>query len=381
MRKYLLFIIFLIIFSQCAFSQCPVTASAWPSTIYCGDSVTLSAIHSTVQPIISDFNDGKIDDKLKVTSNGVVVDSTDTIYDCFGHPPEGSHYLFMSSASDTPRYVETVPLDLIKEEPTGGTICFFMKYGTQNGNGDLHDMCEGIENISEGIYLEYNTGGGWVTMNYWNPNTTGDPVGGGHDSLLTIWCRYCMKLPVESITGSTKFRLIQKNCDGPGYDTWGIDDITVVMDVDGYKYDWTHDQLPPSDSSGTPKVAPSRNTTYTVNYSNGSKSCSDEVDVTVLEPVDMKHADPDCMYSYLYVPVAFTPNGDGLNDVFLPVALSVHEYEMEIYDRWGTVVFYTRNHLEGWTGEAPSGVYSYTITIKNIDGVTRYYMDKVVLIR
>lgn len=52
----------------------------------------------------------------------------------------------------------------------------------------------------------------------------------------------------------------------------------------------------------------------------------------------------------IYVPNAFTPNGDGLNDIFQPKGFGVIEYELNIFDRWGEKVFSTKKFEEGWNG-------------------------------
>jgi len=50
-------------------------------------------------------------------------------------------------------------------------------------------------------------------------------------------------------------------------------------------------------------------------------------------------------------PNAFTPNGDGENDIFKPeIHHSVKSFKMEIYNRWGELVFYTEDIETGWTG-------------------------------
>lgn len=76
----------------------------------------------------------------------------------------------------------------------------------------------------------------------------------------------------------------------------------------------------------------------------------------------------------LFTGDAFSPNGDGLNDLFIPifqVDYEVIDYELIIYNRWGKVVFYTKNILEGWNGipvgtnyEPQIDVYSWIINVK-----------------
>jgi len=60
--------------------------------------------------------------------------------------------------------------------------------------------------------------------------------------------------------------------------------------------------------------------------------------------------DPDVI---IYIPNAFTPTEDGLNDEFLPVTNGVNpdKYEFWVFDRWGNMIFYTDDLNEGWDGK------------------------------
>jgi gliding motility-associated-like protein len=57
----------------------------------------------------------------------------------------------------------------------------------------------------------------------------------------------------------------------------------------------------------------------------------------------------------VFVPNAFSPDGDGTNEVFLPTAVGVKSYELWIFDRWGNELFYTNDAKIGWDGTYPSG--------------------------
>ena len=66
--------------------------------------------------------------------------------------------------------------------------------------------------------------------------------------------------------------------------------------------------------------------------------------------------------AYLWVPTAFSPNGDGVNDTFAVVGGNFRTFTMMIYDRWGTRIFSTDDYRTGWDGTwkgkpAPEGVY------------------------
>jgi len=50
-------------------------------------------------------------------------------------------------------------------------------------------------------------------------------------------------------------------------------------------------------------------------------------------------------------PNAFTPGGDNLNDIFLPICVGTEEYELKIYDKWGENLFTTNDFQQGWNGK------------------------------
>ena len=58
----------------------------------------------------------------------------------------------------------------------------------------------------------------------------------------------------------------------------------------------------------------------------------------------------DCMEGF-FVPSAFTPNNDGKNDIFRPLIFgNVKQYQFTIYNRWGQIVFRTKEIGKGWDG-------------------------------
>jgi len=76
----------------------------------------------------------------------------------------------------------------------------------------------------------------------------------------------------------------------------------------------------------------------------------------------------------VYVPNAFTPNGDGLNDLFVPeIKCSPEIFQLSIFNRWGTEVFYTTDPTDYWNGDSKNnedyflteGVYHYVLRYDN----------------
>jgi gliding motility-associated-like protein len=73
----------------------------------------------------------------------------------------------------------------------------------------------------------------------------------------------------------------------------------------------------------------------------------------------------------LYIPNAFTPNGDGINEEFKPIgdAVDAEDYTFSIYNRLGELIFQTNNLNNGWNGtykgkDLPNGVYVWKIRAK-----------------
>lgn len=81
-----------------------------------------------------------------------------------------------------------------------------------------------------------------------------------------------------------------------------------------------------------------------------------------------------------FIPSSFTPNSDGLNDVFFPVfspyGLDFNTFEMTIFDRWGEVIYQTKDATKGWNGSklnkgdvtCKPDSYVYVIKFKDLDG-------------
>lgn len=139
------------------------------------------------------------------------------------------------------------------------------------------------------------------------------------------------------------------------------------------------------------------------NYDLADGGVSDECDFTysftdgglfaIIQTVYNEFGCPDSAIRYVtvegfvfYAPNAFTPDGDGTNDLFLPIALGVSEYLLEIYNRWGEKVFETTDRFRGWDGKyrdllSQDGVYIYKVRLEDMQSIPHEYVGHVTLLR
>jgi len=90
----------------------------------------------------------------------------------------------------------------------------------------------------------------------------------------------------------------------------------------------------------------------------------------------------------VFIPTAFTPNGDGINEVFYVYGAEITSFNMKMFDRWGNLIFESNNLYEGWDGRANGGteisqqdVYVYKVDIKDFEGKQHKYTGSVTLMK
>ena len=137
--------------------------------------------------------------------------------------------------------------------------------------------------------------------------------------------------------------------------------------LDEYSYQWTPGTFLSCQRCHNPVSEPDRDMTYYFTYTDENNcSITDSVKVNVIFE--------------LYIPNAFSPDGDNLNDVFYAYSHLIAEFEMEIFDRWGEQVFYSNDINVGWDGTlnqhpAQVDVYVYKIRYRRVH--TRNVIEKV----
>jgi gliding motility-associated-like protein len=130
------------------------------------------------------------------------------------------------------------------------------------------------------------------------------------------------------------------------------------------------------DESTDSEFEPTVTGDYYVQVTVGPCVVSDTVHVTLI----------DCAI-IIEMPNVFTPNGDAINDVFIPKSYEgISSARMIILNRWGRTIFETENIEEGWSGDSandksPDGVYFYIVSYTDIENKQGELKGTVTLIR
>jgi len=120
-------------------------------------------------------------------------------------------------------------------------------------------------------------------------------------------------------------------------------------------YAWTPEESLSCTDCSSPVATPDSTITYVVSTVTGLNCIpTDTVTITVTH------------YKRLFIPTAFTPNGDGQNDVFRVKGLGIAYFNMRVYNRVGNLVYQSPDYSRGWDGKvgdevAPIGTYVYVI--------------------
>lgn len=185
--------------------------------------------------------------------------------------------------------------------------------------------------------------------------------GGGNNSITKNGYITVIQSPVGTVSNDTSIK---------------YGDSAKLFATGGSFYLWTP-SIGLSDSAiANPVATPSITTTYIVNII-GSNDCitQEHVVVIVIQP------------QLIFVPNTFTPNGDGINDIFkVYTAEPIGSGELWIFDRWGELLYETTNITNGWDGTYKGkpmsmGVYVYRYNITLIDGKNLVGKGDITLLR
>lgn len=148
--------------------------------------------------------------------------------------------------------------------------------------------------------------------------------------------------------------------------TWDFGDLTTTLDV--------------SDIQNPSYQYPGVGTNYVTLIVMNQFGCTD----TITQQIEVIE---DYVF---YAPNSFSPDGNGINDIFLPkgVAFDINTFKMMIFDRWGNLMYATEDSKKGWDGRATlsseiakNDVYVWKVELVDNTNLRHKYIGYVTLIR
>ena len=159
----------------------------------------------------------------------------------------------------------------------------------------------------------------------------------------------------------------------------GSVDLIVTPNNSQYSYSWIPPELvinPAQRATGT--IGLQQDTKFTAIVTDGTCTVRSSVFVKVLEFV--------CGDVYVFVPNAFSPNGDNQNDVVYVRGQNIESVAFKIFDRWGEKVFESNTQSDGWDGKHKGelldpDVYVYHLKVVCVDGQENLIKGNITLLK
>lgn len=249
---------------------------------------------------------------------------------------------------------------------TDSTSC----YGTEYKDGAIHITGTTIQNMPyqysvDGGPLQYNNsfyflGAGEHTVTGVNNH--------GCVTTFTVTVPQPEAAFLEVFPGDTTIQLGQTIQLSNNFGPYPLSDIKY--------YDWhTPEGLSCSDCPSPLATPYNRITEYTLTVTY-NKNCKVKASMTVIVENNLP----------VFIPNAFSPNGDGNNDVFQIYGQGIKTLDLMIYNRWGELVFETNNQFEGWDGSYKGvmqqpAVFTYYARIRFLDDKVIEKRGSVTLVR
>ncbi len=206
---------------------------------------------------------------------------------------------------------------------------------------------------------------------------------------LINWSQEASTMAIDTVAPCCPIINIESDCEnGENIITWHLPSDSCLIDIANYKIYYKYN----IDSSYVLlATAKPRDTMLVHSPEQTLAGCY------IVQAIDSAGNESECnevcidVCEYYKLPNTFTPNGDGVNDVFHPYPYRfVEKVDMKIYDRWGDLVYQTNDPDINWTGKdqrtglpVPDGVYYYIcdvyerrlngIVVRNISGFINLY--------
>lgn len=219
--------------------------------------------------------------------------------------------------------------------------------------------------ICAGDAVKLNAGGG--NMFLWTPSEGLNNVGIAQPNASPLISTvYSVQVSHDGNCGSTATVLVKINPKAEvnaGEDlVFNLDELMYINAIGTGTLTWLSGEGVYCASCPSTQIMPKNSSCYVVQSIN-SYGCKAKDEVCVEVTKDHN----------IYIPNIFTPNFDGINDVFLVYGTGLTKLEMTIFDRWGEKLFFSNDQLKGWDGtykgkESKQDVYTYLINYTSLDG-------------
>ena len=195
-------------------------------------------------------------------------------------------------------------------------------------------------------------------------------------TIIVTDAKGCADTLSESISGPTHVNLFVSPNDTSV--TIGneiqITSLLSPMPIGTVTYQWTPATGLSCTTCANPTIQPNTTQSYILTVKYNACPIADTIHVIVQD----NHT--------LYIPNAFTPNGDGINDVFFVFGKQINYFHLQIFDRWGEKVFESDDENQGWDGTykgaiQPAGVFVYMLDISFLGTNSETHKGSISLIR
>lgn len=238
------------------------------------------------------------------------------------------------------------------------------------------DICSGIVTFSNSSInsnsFQWDFGGG-ITSNLNNPSFNFNKPGTYTVSLTAQPGTGCSSTITQTIIVNFSTVTADFTYHNPQY----TNDVEFInQSVNGIKFEWSF-----GDGMGSTLFEPA----HTYNQMGDYTACLIATNIYGCYDVICKVIKVDADWT-LYVPNAFTPNDDGLNDSFFAKATNITKFNLMIFDRWGEKIFSSDNIYTGWDGTykgklVQEDIYTWKINFTDIYSKSHDRVGHVTVIR
>ena len=202
----------------------------------------------------------------------------------------------------------------------------------------------GGDNVAIKMYFDPTSDGGWNAMAHWGAplsadwNYMGSPTSGSGYGFTSLEVPNWSNFTPNPFALAGKVFYVNAGPDQTLYPNQTVNLNATISTLNIDSIQWTPDLYLSSSTIADPSATPAQTTEYIITVTNdlGCKA-RDSITLTILPDV-------------LLIPTAFSPNDDGLNDVFRPLNKNIKKLNFQVYDRWGQKIYETDVIGDGWNG-------------------------------